>query len=315
MSRNHDDYDVPGKSGGLLAVVRNSYLTSLLVHKELRVRYRGSILGMIWSYAKPATQFAVFYVAIGLFMDMNRNITNFVLYMFAGVVLINFFTETFSNATRAVVANAALVKKIYLPRQLFPVSSLWVAFVHFLPQLVVLLIAGLVFGWRPTWMGLGSILLAVVLVSVFALGLGLMFAAANVFFRDAENFVELILMMATWISPVLYGWTMVYNVLVNSGFKWVWFIYQLNPMTVAVELFHYGFWQTSLNPGELVITSQADFARFTSIEIGRMNAAAAGSFPPQMLYWTLFAVIISIGTLVVGDWVFRRSERRFAQEL
>lgn len=143
------DFTRPGTSHGLFEVVRKQYLLQLLVHKELRVRYRGSILGMLWSYAKPATQFLVFYFAIGVFMGMNRNITNYVVYMFAGVVAVNYFSEIFGNCTRSLVQNQDLVKKIYLPRQLFPVSSVWVAFVHFVPQVVILIIGSLIFGWRP----------------------------------------------------------------------------------------------------------------------------------------------------------------------
>ncbi|MSS85401.1 ABC transporter permease [Actinomycetaceae bacterium WB03_NA08] len=315
MSIDKTQFDTPGRSSGLLEVFRRNYLESLLVHKELRVRYRGSVLGMLWSYAKPLTQFAVFYVAVGLFMGMERNISHFVLYMFAGVVLINYFTEAFSNATRSVVVNAALVKKIYLPRQLFPVSSIWVALVHLGPQLVVLLVAALIFGWRPGLMNLAAIVLAVIIVTVFALGVGLMFAAANVFFRDAENFVELILMMATWISPILYSWTMVYKVFVDHGLTWIWTIYQLNPMTVAVELFHYGFWQPTISPEEILVHGQAGFANFSPAEIGEMNAAQAGSFPPNAYLWVALAFVISFIVLFVGDWVFRRAERRFAQEL
>jgi ABC-type polysaccharide/polyol phosphate export systems, permease component len=310
-----DEYDVPGRSKGIWEVARRGYLESLLVHKELRVRYRGSILGMLWSYAKPLTQFLVFYIAIGIFMQMERNIDHFVVYMFAGVVLINFFSEAFSNATRSVVANAALVKKIYLPRQMFPVSSLWVALVHFGPQLLVLLLGALIFGWRPSWTGIGAILLGVLIVTVFSLGLGLLFASANVFFRDAENFVDLILMMATWISPVLYGWTMVYKALYDNGVLWIWYIYQLNPMSVAVELLHFGFWEPTLAPGVVEVQSIAQWGNYTPAEIAEMGPAQAGSLPPDMWMWIAIAFVVSFGLLFVGDAVFRRAERRFAQEL
>ncbi|MDU7516957.1 MAG: ABC transporter permease [Varibaculum cambriense] len=200
------DFTRPGTSHGLFEVVRKQYLLQLLVHKELRVRYRGSILGMLWSYAKPATQFLVFYFAIGVFMGMNRNITNYVVYMFAGVVAVNYFSEIFGNCTRSLVQNQDLVKKIYLPRQLFPVSSVWVAFVHFVPQVVILIIGSLIFGWRPGINNLLAVLLAFVVLTIFSLGLGLLGGAFNVLYRDAENFVDLILMVATWASPVLYKW-------------------------------------------------------------------------------------------------------------
>lgn len=283
-------YESPGRSRGLLEAGRKRYLTSLLVHKELRVRYRGSVLGMLWSYAKPATQFLVFYLAVGIFMGMNRNIDNYIIYMFSGVILINYFSEAFANGTRAVVANSPLVKKIYLPRELFPISSTWVALIHFGPQILILLIGSLVVGWHPSIKSFVAILLAVMIVTVFALGLGLLGAAANVFFRDAENFVDLILMIATWISPVLYQWTMVESQLQGS-MRWLWVAYQLNPMTAAVELFHYGFWGATLPPGTPDVS------------------------PPGLLTWSLAAVGISVVVLLVGELVFRSVEHRFAQEL
>ncbi|QWW20626.1 ABC transporter permease [Schaalia sp. 19OD2882] len=264
---------------------------SLIVHKELRQRYRGSVLGMLWSYAKPATQFLVFYFAIGVFMRMNQQIENYVIYMFSGVVLINYFTEVFGNATRAVAGNAALVKKIYLPRELFPTSALWVALAHFLPQVVVLVVGALLFGWAPSPMGVGAILVAFLIVSTFALGLGLFSGALNVFYRDAENFVDLILMVVTWVSPVLYTWAMVHDVLVSHGATWLWWVYQLNPMTVAVELFHYGFWQATL------------------------PADAGAAMAPHMGMWTICAVVVSVLCLVGGELYFRSVESRFAQEL
>lgn len=291
MTSGIEKYSTPGQSAGMLEVFRQPYLTKLIVHKELRARYRGSIFGMLWSYVKPLTQFLVFYFAVGVFMRMNAAIENYVIYMFSGVILVNYFSEIFGNATRSVVGNAALVKKIYLPRQLFPISSMWVALVHFLPQVVVLLLGALVVGWHPTLFSLAAILTGFLIVSVFALGLGLFAGALNVFFRDAENFVDLILMVVTWVSPVLYTWQMVHDVFSGHNLDWLWWLYQLNPMTIAVELFHYGFWQSTL-PG-----------------------AQVGLLPMHMGMWTLVSVGVSLLTVIVGDLVFRHYDPRFAQEL
>lgn len=284
-------YSTPGESSGLLEVFQQPFLTRLIVHKELRARYRGSIFGMLWSYAKPLTQFLVFYFAIGVFMRMNQQIENYVIYMFSGVVLVNYFSEIFGNATRAVAGNAPLVKKIYLPRELFPMSALWVALVHFLPQVVVLLLGALIFGWTPSLTGIAAILLAFIIVSAFALGLGLFSGALNVFYRDAENFVDLILMVVTWVSPVLYTWAMVHEALTSHGLTWLWWIYQANPMTVAVELFHYGFWQATL------------------------SSEHSAALTPNMLIWTGIALALSFACVIIGEIYFRRVDSRFAQEL
>lgn len=276
----------PGKGAGLLDVLRRRFLARLLVRKELRVRYRGSFLGLLWSYVKPAVQFVVFYFAVGVFLRMNENVEDFAVYLFSGVVAVNFFSEAFGNATRSIVGNAALVKKIYLPRELFPVASVWVAVVHFLPQLVVLILGALVAGWQPSLFELGAGLLGIVIIAVLSLGLGLLFGALNVLFRDAENIVDLMLMVATWLSPVLYQWQNVKDAL---GDGVLWWIYQANPMTAAVELFHLCFWF----PG----------------------TDRTGAMPPGLLWSTISAVVLSFLVLLAGQVVFRRLDGRFAQEL
>ena len=293
MSNTTDlgEWRTPGHSSGLIEVIRQPYLTSLIVHKELRQRYRGSIFGMLWSYAKPAVQFLVFYFAIGVFMRMNQQVENYVIYMFSGVTLINYFSEVFGNATRSVNGNSALVKKIYLPRELFPISALWVGFVHFVPQVVILLVGALIMGWAPSILGILAILVGFVIVSLFALGLGLFASAINVFYRDAENFVDLLLMMATWISPVLYTWSMVHDVLASRLGGVLWYAYQANPMTVAVELFHYGFWDATL------------------------PAETGGTVPSNMPAWGIIAMLASALTVVLGELTFRRMDAKFAQEL
>lgn len=83
----------PGHSAGLLELFKWRFLLNLLVKKELRVRYRGSVLGMIWSYVKPAVQLLVYYIAMGQFLGLGRAIPGYVVYLFSGMVMINFFNE------------------------------------------------------------------------------------------------------------------------------------------------------------------------------------------------------------------------------
>jgi len=281
-----DGFVEPGRGAGLLDVLRRRYLVRLLVRKELRIRYQASILGLFWSYLKPAVQFVVFYFAIGVFLGLSRNIEDFAVYLFSGIVAINYFSEAFGNATRSIVGNGALVKKIYLPRELFPVSSLWVAMVHLFPQVLVLMGGALVAGWRPSIVQLGAGLLGFLIVTVFSLGLGLLFGAINVVFRDAENFVDLILMVATWISPVLYAWTMVTEAI---GTGPLWWLYQANPLTAAVELFHYCFWFPATDETAAVL--------------------------PNLGWIGLGALGLSALVLVLGQATFRHLDGQFAQEL
>jgi len=275
----------PGRGGGLLDVMRRRFLLRLLVRKELRVRYRGSVLGLFWSYVKPAVQFVVYYFALGVFLQLSKGINDFAVYLFSGIVLINFFSEAFGNATRAVVGNAPLVKKIYLPREMFPVSSLIVATVHLLPQIGVLMVGAIVAGWRPSLTALFFAVLGFAVIALFSLGLGLLFAAVNVFYRDFENIVDLLLLVATWASPILYPWTAVRDV-VGQGL--LLDLYLSNPVTVAVNCFHRAFWYP-----------------------GSDQTSELAPIQGPLLVGGTFTLLM----VVIGQVVFSRSEGRFAQEL
>jgi ABC-2 type transport system permease protein len=281
---------VPGHGAGLLDVLRRRYLLQLLVRKELRVRYHGSVLGLVWSYVKPGVQYVVYFLALGVFLRLREAIPDFAVYLFSGIVVVNLFSEALGNATRSVVNNADLVKKIYLPRELFPVASLWVAIVHFVPQLVVLLIGAVVSGWRPQAVPLLGAVVGFTIIVVLATGLGLLCAAVNAVFRDLENLVDLVLMVTVWLSPVLYSWRQVAATPLVADNPWLLTLYQLNPVTVAVELFHWAFWLPGSGQGTEVL-------------------------PPDLLWHTAWALGLSVAVLALGQAVFRRLEGRFAQEL
>jgi ABC-2 type transport system permease protein len=277
----------PGRGAGLLDVLRHRFLLRLIVKQELRVRYRGSVLGLFWSYVKPAVQFAVYFFALGVFLRLNRTLEDFAVYLFAGFVVISFFSEAFGNAARSIVRNAPLVKKIYLPRELFPVATTWVAAVHMAPQLLVLFLGALVAGWTPSAGAVFSGLLGFAIVTVLVSGLGLVFAAVNVYFRDFENLVDLWLVVVVWLSPVLYPWSFVRDAI---GPRWLEELYLANPLTVAVQLFQRAFWfpGAQQHPEELI---------------------------PDLFTRGAIALVGSVVVLVLGQLAFTRLESRFAQEL
>jgi len=275
----------PGAGAGLVDVFTRRYLLWLLVRKEVQIRYRGSALGWLWSYVKPVTQFLVFFLALGVFLQLNGSIPSYPIYLFSGLVVVNLFSEAFGNGTRSLVDNAALIKKIYLPRELFPVATTLVALVNFLPQVVVLGVVCLIVGWTPSLVQVAGIVLGIVILVVLATGLSMLFGSVNVSFRDAQNFVELIVLVATWASPVLYRWDMVAQVLPD----WALVVYQLNPLTAAVELLHAGFWYPTTD--------------------------GSAALPPNLIVNGLWSLLIALGVLALGQFVFRRLERRFAQDL
>lgn len=279
------DYETPGVGGGLFAVFKHRYLLKLLLHKGVATRYYGSILGWAWSYVRPGAQFLMYYLVIGLIMGTNRDIPYFPIYLFTGIATINLFTETLRNTTTAIVDNSSLVKKIYLPRELFPVSAVGVAIIHFLPQAALLFLIVLLLGWQFSWLTLAALLLGFTLIIIFALGIGMFFGAINVAYRDARNIVDLILMFSTWLSPVLYSWKMVHE----TAPGWLYRTYMMNPLTQAVELWHDVFW--------LPLTPDTPRP------------------PGNILIYTAISLTIAITTLIIGQLVFKRLERGFAQNL
>ncbi|WP_368874962.1 ABC transporter permease [Microbacterium sp. GbtcB4] len=297
------DFATPGKSRGLMDVVRWRYLLMLLVRTGVTTRYRNSVLGWTWSYVRPAAQFLVFWVVLGLFMKLDHGIPNYAVYLFSGIVVINLFSEAFKNATTSIVGNAPLVRKVFLPRQLFAVSAVIVAFVHFLPQVGLLLFVCLLLGWAAhlSILSVLAIFAAMIIVMIFALGLGLFFGAVNVRYRDAENIVELMLLLATWASPVLYSWAAVLDAVKTMGWpSWLLDIYLLNPITQGVELFHFAFWR----PATEGMISAAGY-----------SGPHLEAIPPGLGWNTLWTFLIAVAMLLVGQLVFRRLEGRFAQDL
>jgi ABC-2 type transport system permease protein len=280
-----DGLRAPGTDGGLRQTLRNKYLLRLLVRRELRARYKGSLLGLGWSYVRPAVHFSVYFYVIGVFLGMNRQIDDFPVYLFSGMVLVNLFTETLHSATRSVTGNAPLVRKVFLPRELFPTASTLVSLVHFLPGLLILLGGAVAAGWRPSPAGLAAAVLGFTIIVVLGFGIGLLCAAVNVFFRDLEQLVDISMIVITWSVPMIYPWTHVRT----HAPGWVLDVYLVNPLVSAVSLFQRAFWY----PG-----AEGGFA-----------------FPPDLYARAGLSLVVSVLVFAAGHAAFARMQRRFAQEL
>jgi ABC-2 type transport system permease protein len=275
----------PGDSGGLRETFQKKYLLRLLVRRELRARYKGSFLGLGWSYVRPAVQFAVYFYVVGVFLGTNRSVEDFPVYLFSGMVLINLFTETLHSTTRSVTGNAPLVRKVFLPRELFPTASTLVSMVHFLPGFLIVMVASLAAGWRPSVAALGAGVLGFAIVITLGFGVGLAFAAVNVFFRDLEQVVDISMIVITWSVPMIYPWTAVSA----KAPGWVLDLYLANPLVTAISLFQRACWYPGTD------------GTFT--------------FPPDLYERAGLALAASVLVFLGGRMLFARMQKRFAQEL
>ncbi len=279
----------PGRGQGLVDVFRRRYLLRLLVRKELRVRYRGSVVGLGWTLLKPLVQFCVYYFVIGLVLNGREAIPDFPTYLFCGIMFVHFFNEGFGASTRSIVTNSALVRKILLPREMFPVASVIVAGVHLIPQTLILLVGAVLLGWSPDPLGLLAGLLGLLIVGTLVTGAGLLASTANVYFRDTRNLVDLMSLIVFWSSPTIYSWTQVRDSAALQDYPWLVNIYLANPVTIAISLLRRAFWYEGTD-GSLPL-------------------------PPDLWLRGGIALLVALVVLAIGQLVFRRFEGRFAQEL
>lgn len=275
----------PDASGGLLEVFRRRYLLRLLVRRELRARYKSSVLGLGWSYVRPAIYFSVYFFIVGQVLGAGDKLEDFAVYLFSGMVLVNLFNDVLHSTTRSITGHAALVRKIFLPRELFPMASTLVSLVHFVPGLLILLGAGIAAGWTPSPGGLAAAAVGFAIVLLLALGVGLLLAAGNVFLRDLEQAVDVSSVVIMWSAPVIYPWTLVRD----TAPAWLTDLYLINPLVTAVSLFQRGFWL----PG----------------------AEAGFTFPPDLGWRALGSFVFAALVFAVGQRVFAVAQRRFGQEL
>lgn len=225
------------------AVFANRQLLGGLVRRDIKARYKDSVLGLLWTLINPIVQLTVYYVVMGQFLGAARGIPDFAIYIFSGLTIFVLFSETLTGTTGSIVANGGLVKKVYVPREVFPLASMGSALFTFAIQLVVLILACVVLGRAPISVGLVYFVPSVLLVVVYGLAFGLLLSALNVYLRDVQYLTQVVLMLAMWASPIVYGWTMVDTVAERFQLPaWVLEVYTNNPLTLAVLGFHRAFW-------------------------------------------------------------------------
>lgn len=279
----------PSATTGLLGVFQNRYLLQLLVRREISARYQGSALGLIWSYINPLTQFLIYYVVMGVLFKLHKDVPNFAIHMFCGIIIVHFFNETFNAGTRSIVRNKALVKKMALPREMFPVASMLVSGYHVLPQLAIMVIVCLVMGWTPTVMGMVSLVMALIIIATLGTALALMFSAANVFFRDVSNVASILTNFVRFGVPMIYPYTLVHE---RFGHFAAYYLY--NPIADAVLLFQRAFWVgTTDNPAYV----------------------EAKHIPDTLTWYALLAIVVSLVFLGIGQLIFSRLQDRIPERL
>ena len=261
-------------------------LLRVLVIKDLKIRYKASSLGLMWSLLNPLALMLVYTAIFGAVFKSQR--PQFPVFILSGLLVWNFFATALPLATVSVVGNANLVKKMRFPTSLLPASAVLSGFVNFLISL--LLLVGLLLVYRhpvgPSMIWLPVLLLAQV---AFTAGLGLLLSGLNVLFRDVEHFLGIIITVWFFATPIIYPREAVQGSPTGS------LILSLNPMTWLISAYQAVFYGTPETRG------------------GTFTGHFVTTWPDATS--TIAFTALSVFLLVAGFVIFTRLARRFVEEV
>lgn len=217
-------------------------LLKLLVSRNIKLKYRRSVLGYVWSVLNPLL---IMIVMTLVFSTMfKRNIENFPVYLFCGQLLFNFMNTSTHQAISSITGNAALLKKTYVPKYIFTVSKITSGLVDFVLSLGALVIVMIATKTPFTWYCL-LFPLVILQLYLFCIGLGLFLAQANVFFRDIQYIYNAVTTAWMYLTPIFYPIDALPE---NVG----WIIKHFNPMYFYVAQFRDLIWGGRM-PGSGII--------------------------------------------------------------
>jgi ABC-2 type transport system permease protein len=275
--------------------VRLELLTEL-VRKDLKVKYKNSALGFVWSMANPLLYLAVFTLVFTFFLP--NGVPRFAVLFMAGFLVWSFFSSATLDATGSVVGNANLVRKVRFPRVVLPLASVGFAGVHFALQLLVFF--AFLVPFYPDAFGpqLWLLVPALAVALTFTVAMSLLASALNVRYRDVQHLLEIVMLAWFWLTPIVYPVTVVRDRLASEGLLWLFKLYMANPMTAVV-----------------VAAQRAIYNHPVVTVDGVARQVLPDGGYGFYVQWLGVAAVISTVLLVVGLWTFRRLQADFAEEL
>lgn len=226
-------------------------LLEQLSRKELNVRYRHSAIGFIWTLLTPAIMTAIFTAVFAVILDVD--IADFPAFFLSGYLVWNFFQVSVQGSIETITGNGSLIRKVYFPREVLPLSIVLSQGVHFLLALAavgpyLVWARGIDILWH-----LPLVLVGFVLVSVLASGLAMLFAALNVTFRDLQEFVVVIFIVWFYATPVVYPYEFAAER--AAQLPALVQLIELNPMTWFVRLFRAALYHATVPEPQVLATT------------------------------------------------------------
>jgi ABC-2 type transport system permease protein len=278
-------------------IVTYHELLVAMTRKELKVKYKNSILGFAWSLLNPLLYLVVFYIAF--VKILGSGVPAFPIYLLSGLLVWNLFSTGLGAACSSVVGNAGLVKKVSFPREILPLAAVGSMLVHFFLQSLVLFATLAVIRWDVAWSYVALLPVALLVLLLLTGAFGILLSATNVYLRDTQHFLELALLAWFWMTPIVYGYQTIGRR--PSVFAK---LYMLNPVTPVVLIFQRALYARLNNPR--VIPIKAD---------PKANQILPHWHMIGYLGYLGYSFAFGLVVLAIAVAVFGRSEANFAEEL
>jgi ABC-type polysaccharide/polyol phosphate export permease len=272
-----------------------------MVERQLRIRYKNSVLGFLWSLLNPLV--TVLVITLVFKYIMQNGTENYSAYVLAAYLPFIFFQICIMDSAQSVIEALPIIKKVYFPREILPLATVVANFIHFLLALVVYFVylfcvwAFTGFETSPFTWNIGFLPVLLVVNLALAAGVALFISAWNVFFEDVKYMVGVALYLMFFLTPIMYFSDTVYYALRARGLDWVYYAYHLNPIATLSTAY-----------------------RKTLVPTGRIEVVPEpGSAPVQMymlefnwpLFWT--TVALSFLILITGYATFNKLKWRFVE--
>lgn len=258
----------------LSGLIRYRGLIQSLVARELKARYRGSVLGFFWSFINPLLLLLIYsFIFTYVLENRTEGVQPYALFMFCGILPWNWFSSSLTEASGSLIAGGNLIKKVLFPAEILPLVSVLANMVHFFLGLPILVAFLIYYKHPPDWTDLLWFPVTVLVQFVFTAGLALILAALTVHFRDIRDLLANVLMLWFFSTPIIYPWFQP-NV---QRFK---VVFDLNPFT------------------HLAVSYQEIL--FFNGTLGHWR-------------WLLALGVASVGVFLAGYWLFDRVRDSFAE--
>lgn len=221
-------------------------LLYMLIVRDIKIRYKQTVVGIAWAVLQPGVTALVFSVLFGAMVGIKTDGAPYPLFAYCALAPWTYLTHALTKATNSVVEQQGMITKVYFPRLILPLASVTAALMDFVMSTALLLVLLLVYGIRPT-LAILTVPFFVLLVVAMAYGIGLWLGAINVQYRDVANLTPFLLQVWLFVTPVFYS-----SQLIPEQWRT---LYGLNPMAGVVEGFRWAFLGQAAPPGRFLAVS------------------------------------------------------------